>query len=248
MNINELQHFGILGMKWGVRRYQNKDGSLTPAGKKKAKNFTPTGVRAAMAKRANRKVDKGFENWQINAKKKEAAIDLGKKATASKMAYEKDNTKENKDKMNADKKAYKKALSSNTTYRKGAIRGEVGKDLARKYMSEAKAIKKKLDASPDDKQLRAKYNALMSKQAITREKARRAPIVGQRRSNRIAALKRAGTMTVKAAAATAAIGVGVHYTNKYLASKGKTIRLNSETVRGFTDTAKKVRNALGYFY
>lgn len=29
-----LAHHGILGMKWGVRRYQNKDGSLTAAGKK----------------------------------------------------------------------------------------------------------------------------------------------------------------------------------------------------------------------
>jgi hypothetical protein len=28
-------HFGIKGMHWGVRRYQNKDGSLTEAGKKK---------------------------------------------------------------------------------------------------------------------------------------------------------------------------------------------------------------------
>jgi hypothetical protein len=33
-----LKHYGVLGMKWGVRRYQNKDGSLTPAGKKRYYN------------------------------------------------------------------------------------------------------------------------------------------------------------------------------------------------------------------
>ena len=32
---NELAHHGILGQKWGVRRFQNKDGSLTEAGKKR---------------------------------------------------------------------------------------------------------------------------------------------------------------------------------------------------------------------
>lgn len=34
---NALEHHGILGMKWGIRRFQNKDGSLTSAGKKRNK-------------------------------------------------------------------------------------------------------------------------------------------------------------------------------------------------------------------
>lgn len=35
MDNEQVQHSGIKGMKWGIRRYQYKDGTLTPAGKKR---------------------------------------------------------------------------------------------------------------------------------------------------------------------------------------------------------------------
>lgn len=43
---DELAHHGIKGMRWGVRRFQNNDGSLTPAGKKRYVT-TAQGVRNA---------------------------------------------------------------------------------------------------------------------------------------------------------------------------------------------------------
>lgn len=39
---SELQHWGIKGQKWGVRRFQNEDGTLTPAGKERYDDDGPS--------------------------------------------------------------------------------------------------------------------------------------------------------------------------------------------------------------
>lgn len=54
MENNTLQHHGVKGMRWGFRRYQNADGSLTAAGKKRqAKNLKK--ARDAAAKKREEK-------------------------------------------------------------------------------------------------------------------------------------------------------------------------------------------------
>lgn len=60
---NYLMHYGIPGMKWGVRK----------------KDYSSTSVRAAMARRQNDKVDAGFKNWNDNSKRKQTLSILAKR-------------------------------------------------------------------------------------------------------------------------------------------------------------------------
>lgn len=53
-NNDDLTHHGILGQKWGVRRYQNEDGTLTAAGKKRVADRSNTDVYADKYQRDQR--------------------------------------------------------------------------------------------------------------------------------------------------------------------------------------------------
>lgn len=78
---DELQHHGTKGMRWGIRRYQNKDGSLTPAGQK----------------RYNKEVEKlKAETAKVKAAEKVAATRAKTQSKLDKLEAEKQKLEERK--------------------------------------------------------------------------------------------------------------------------------------------------------
>lgn len=70
-----LEHHGIPGMKWGVRRYQNKDGTLTAIGKSRY-GAEGTGASARKMQRDFNNLDRGYAN--VEAERKQAARDANR--------------------------------------------------------------------------------------------------------------------------------------------------------------------------
>lgn len=88
-----LYHHGIKGQKWGLRRFQNEDGSLTPAGKKRygylEESANKASKFAAYAKEEEKKYSKGLSDSQKKNGVKQSDLDRWKKAaTVQRQKYE----------------------------------------------------------------------------------------------------------------------------------------------------------------
>ena len=151
---NELQHFGIKGMKWGVRRYQNKDGSLTPAGKKRYDESDEEREKKEKSKKTKAKV---------------ATAAVATAAVATTAAMNKDKIKKGMDFINANKPAkgekkettvddYKESLKKTQSADK-ALQGI--KEIVNKADDVAYAKKVRNDLSQmTDKELQQAVNRL----------------------------------------------------------------------------------------
>lgn len=225
-----LAHHGIKGQKWGVRRFQNSDGSYTNAGKLR---YRSTSIGSAIARMSNEKVDKSFKQWQKGAANRDSAIDYGLKRNQALISYKTGSG--SRKEYKALNKEYKKALRKNTTYRKGSVKQEVGKDLSRKYLSEAKKLEKQLRKNPNDKKLRREYTKMMNAHDVERARARNVQQKYANRSNKKAAIKRGITISVKAAVTSAVIGAGVKYANDH-----GYMNVNSEQVNKYIRIGKNI--------
>lgn len=78
-----LSHHGILGQKWGVRRYQNKDGSLTAAGKKRISQGA-----SSLTQKEQDQIRKAFLGPRNNTDAQRRAIEVIRKTPEYKKSVE----------------------------------------------------------------------------------------------------------------------------------------------------------------
>ena len=133
--MNELYHYGIKGQKWGVRRYQNEDGSLTKAGIKRYGKMSDDKLQKSLYKQV-KKARAAQSNW---SNKWIVSNTIGKNSKAVQDRYREDLQKY----RSSDK--YKSAVKKMTELNKKAEKGAIDMD---QYEKQYENIQKSI-YSPD---------------------------------------------------------------------------------------------------
>ena len=125
---DELYHWGIKGMRWGVRRYQNEDGSLTAAGKRRQRREDDM-YRQAKSKVANDYARQGNKYQKKNGEALSRKIAKDDDPEARKARIDAD-IKEADDRVKfyGSKRAAKAAIKDEAGYAKSVNRGKAAMD------------------------------------------------------------------------------------------------------------------------